>query len=33
MAQKGFYCTLFMSQFKSKGPAGAVDADVEFVIT
>jgi hypothetical protein len=33
MAQRSFYYTLFMSQFKGKGPAGAVDADVDFVNT
>ena len=33
MAQKGFYYALYMSQFKGKGPVGAVETDVEFVST
>ncbi len=33
MAQKGFYYALYMSQFKGKAPAGAVEADVDFVST
>ena len=33
MAEKGFYYALYMSQFKSKAPAGAEAADVDFVST
>jgi len=33
MAMKGFYYTLYMSQFKGKAPAGTEAADVEFVST
>ncbi len=33
MAKRGFYYALYMSQFKGKAPAGAVEADVDFVST
>jgi len=33
MAMKGFYYALYMSQFKGKAPAGADEADVDFVST
>jgi ATP-binding cassette subfamily B protein len=33
MAKKGFYYSLYMSQFKGKAPAGATAADVDFVST
>jgi ABC-type multidrug transport system fused ATPase/permease subunit len=33
MALKGFYYALYMSQFKGKAPAGAAEADVDFVST
>ena len=33
MAAKGFYYTLYMSQFKGKSPGGAEVADVDFVST
>jgi ABC-type multidrug transport system fused ATPase/permease subunit len=33
MAARGFYYALYMSQFKGKAPAGADEADVDFVST
>jgi hypothetical protein len=33
MAAKGFYYSLYMSQFKGKAPAGAAAADVDFINT
>jgi hypothetical protein len=33
VAQKGFSTTRYMSQFKGKAPAGAAEADVDFVST
>jgi ABC-type multidrug transport system fused ATPase/permease subunit len=33
MAKKGFYYSLFMSQFKGKAPGGAHSSDVDFIST
>ncbi len=33
MAARGFYYSLYMSQFKGKAPAGADAASADFVLT